>query len=184
METLPPVPRLSDDLIALRPLREGDTAAIFEACHDDPDILRWVMRPAPFTREAAEEWVRIRHDHHTRGEQLTFAIAEPASDLLLGAIWLGRFDWEARRAEFGYWVTAGARRTGVATRAVALVSRWAFRELRLIRVQILAPQQHPASQRVAERAGFRNEGLLRGYRRIEGEQTDLVMYSLLRDELP
>lgn len=102
---------------------------------------------------------------------------------MIGAVWLGRFDPEARRAEFGYWVAAAARGTGAATRAVRLVSRWAFETLELVRLQILAPTKNPASRCVAERAGFRNEGVLRAYRNISGEQTDLVMYSLLASDL-
>lgn len=180
---LPSVPQLSDSLIVLRPLRDSDAEAVFDACHDDPDILRWTMRPNPFTRESATEWIRKRHDRYQHGEQLTFAIGQSESDLLLGAIWLGRFHWEARRAEFGYWVTAGERGKGVATRAITLVSGWAFSEMNLLRVQILAPVENPSSQRVAEKAGFVKEGLLRSYRRIAGEPTDLVMYSRLRSEL-
>lgn len=140
------------------------------------------MRPVPFTREAATEWIRKRHERHEQGLQLTFAIAQSDSDPPLGSIWLGRFDWEARRAEFGYWVAATGRGKGTATRAVALVSDWAFKEMSLLRVQILAPVENLSSQRVAEKAGFTNEGVLRSYRNIAGRPEDLVMYSLLSSD--
>jgi ribosomal-protein-alanine N-acetyltransferase len=44
------------------------------------------------------------------------------------------------------------------------------------------PENEP-SQRVAEAAGFRREGLLRKYLEIEGGRRDCVLYSLLADEL-
>ncbi|MGH2756750.1 MAG: GNAT family N-acetyltransferase [Actinomycetota bacterium] len=179
---LPEVPQLSDDSIVLRGLHDRDAEAIFRACHDDPVILRWTMRPLPFTRDSATEWIQERHEHRRAGKQLPFAIAHPDSNDLIGAIWLGRFDREAQRAEFGYWVTARERGKGVASRAVALVAEWALKERGLVRVQILAPLENPASQRVAEKAGFTKEGLLRSYRRIEGHHTDLIMYSLLRPD--
>lgn len=183
MLPLPAIPRLVDEPVVLRALRPSDADAIFEACHDDREILRWAMRPVPFTRGAADKWIRARDAEYQRGDRITFAIAEANADGLIGAVWLGRFDREARRAEFGYWVTAQARGTGAATRAVSLVSRWAFEALDLVRLQILTPTKNPASRRVAERAGFSNEGVLRAYRSIRGEQTDLVMYSLLPSDL-
>jgi RimJ/RimL family protein N-acetyltransferase len=38
---------------------------------------------------------------------------------------------------------------------------------------------HPASQAVAERAGFTREGVLRSYMVGKGERLDMVMFSLL-----
>lgn len=183
MIPFPAVPRLVDEAVVLRPLQASDADAVFEACHEDREILRWAMRPVPFTRDAADEWLRDRDAEHKRGERITFAIAERSSDRLIGAVWLGRFDREALRAEFGYWVAAAARGKGAATRAVSLVSRWGFDALDLVRLQILTPTKNPASRRVAERAGFRNEGVLRAYRNIGGEKTDLVMHSLLASDL-
>jgi RimJ/RimL family protein N-acetyltransferase len=40
-----------------------------------------------------------------------------------------------------------------------------------------------ASQKVAERAGFRYEGRLRRWADIGGQQLDWVMYSLIREDL-
>jgi RimJ/RimL family protein N-acetyltransferase len=70
----------------------------------------------------------------------------------------------------------------VATRAVRLLSGWALRELRLPRVQLLADVDNVASQRVAEKAGFRREGVLRQALEIKGRRSDCVMYSLLQGE--
>ena len=39
------------------------------------------------------------------------------------------------------------------------------------------------SQKVAERAGFRREGLLRRWGEVNGEQLDWIMFSLIRDDL-
>jgi [ribosomal protein S5]-alanine N-acetyltransferase len=85
--------------------------------------------------------------------------------------------------EVGYWVRRDARGRGVATRALDLVARWALEEQRLIRVQLTAEPGNVASQRVAEKVGFRREGLLRRYLKIGGERRDGVMFSLLREDL-
>src|SRR3954470_6682026 len=46
----------------------------------------------------------------------------------------------------------------------------------------VAPE-NVASQRVAEKAGFMQEGILRSYREIRGVRRDLVAYSLLPGDL-
>jgi RimJ/RimL family protein N-acetyltransferase len=41
-----------------------------------------------------------------------------------------------------------------------------------------------AAIRVAERAGFQQEGVLRSWQEVGGERKDMLMYSLLRGDLP
>jgi RimJ/RimL family protein N-acetyltransferase len=89
-------------------------------------------------------------------------------------------------AEAGYWVTRGARGRSVATHALRLASRWLFREAEVERLQLRADARNVPSQRVAEKAGFTREGVLRSlpYNSRLGGRVDFVMYSLLRGELP
>ena len=54
--------------------------------------------------------------------------------------------------------------------------------LRLERVQLFTDVENPASMRVAERAGFSREGILRQAQFRAGGWHDLVMYSKLRGE--
>jgi len=143
------------------------------------DIVLWVMRLPSLDESGARAWIEQRRQRERDGEQITRAVVNAGSERLLGAVWLGRFDREAKRAELAYWTATSARNQGVATAAVRIMAAYGFEELGLIRIQILAPVQNLASQRVADRAGFTNEGVLRSYRKIAGEQMDLIMYSLL-----
>jgi RimJ/RimL family protein N-acetyltransferase len=89
-------------------------------------------------------------------------------------------------AEVGYWVAADARGRGIATAATRAAARWAFDTVpELARLQLRADVENPASNRVAEKAGFTREGILRAqrYNARLGRRTDFVMWSLLRDEL-
>jgi RimJ/RimL family protein N-acetyltransferase len=177
-----PLPDVGDEEILLRALRADDAFAIARWCSSDREILRWVMRPDPFTEKDAAAWIEERHVRHQKSEQLTLAIADRASGQLAGAIWLGRFDWIARRGELAYWVGAGFRGRHFGARAVSLVTVWALDELDLVRAQILVPVQNPASQSVALRAGFVREGVLRSYRSIRGEPIDHVAFSRLKTD--
>lgn len=71
-------------------------------------------------------------------------------------------------AEVGYWVRREARGRGYATRATRLVSESGIHELALSRIQLHAFPENVASQRVAEKAGFTREGILRSYREVRG----------------
>jgi RimJ/RimL family protein N-acetyltransferase len=79
----------------------------------------------------------------------------------------------------GYWVKDGARRRGVATRALELVSRWAIHELGVERLWLTTAPENAASQRVAVKAGFSREALLRAHVRFGNGRRDSVLYSLL-----
>ncbi len=76
-----------------------------------------------------------------------------------------------------------ARRRGVATRAVELLTAWAFDTVAVERVEILVDPRNEPSVRVAESAGFTREGLLRAYRPArDGGRLDLAIYARLRAE--
>jgi RimJ/RimL family protein N-acetyltransferase len=102
---------------------------------------------------------------------------------LLGAISLGRFNWREWRAEVGYWLVPAARGRGVATQSVRMVARWAFEELGLVRLELLAHPDNVRSQAVAERSGFLREGRVRSYRRSPQGRSDMVLYSLLPGDM-
>ena len=60
-----------------------------------------------------------------------------------------------------------------------MLGAWAFAALCIARLEILVEPYNVASQRVAARAGFQREGLLRSYEEFHGRRLDLIMHSLL-----
>ena len=107
-------------------------------------------------------------------------MTDAASARLAGSITLRDVDLNG---QIGYWVARAARGRGVATRALILVSRWALDELGYPRVQLLTHPENRASQRVAEKAGFTCEAVLRSYIDIRGRRYDGIMFGLLPGEL-
>jgi RimJ/RimL family protein N-acetyltransferase len=91
--------------------------------------------------------------------------------------------WEEGRGEVGYWLGGRARGRGHATRAVRLICTWGFETLGLERIELQAAVDNPASQRVAERAGFTREAVLRSrWATFGGERHDMVCFGLLADD--
>lgn len=92
--------------------------------------------------------------------------------------------WSPRHWNLGYWVAADQRGHGLATKAETKLSRWAFAaHPNLARLSLYTMPGNEPSQRVAEHAGFRREGLLRRWGEVNGEQLDWMMFSLIREDL-
>jgi RimJ/RimL family protein N-acetyltransferase len=173
-----PAPPLTDDAIALRPWTAADVPAI-AACCQDPEIPRWTEVPSPYDEDDARRFLSESERLRLAGKELRLAVTDAVGGELLGAIGVRLASTEPR-ADIGYWVAAPARGRGTATRAVRLLSRWAFEALDVQRVQVVAHPLNAASQRVALRAGFEREGLVADYQLRKGVWEDRVVFSLPR----
>jgi RimJ/RimL family protein N-acetyltransferase len=163
---------------ALRPWRDSDAPAIAAACRD-PEIARWTPVPVPYGESDARAFLRTRFDAIHAAAAAPFAIVAADGGELLGSVALNRPVWEHLRAEVGYWLAPGARGRGHATRGLRLISEWGFRALGLERIDLLAATENAGSHRVAERAGFTREAVLRSYMRGRWGWLDMVVYRLL-----
>jgi RimJ/RimL family protein N-acetyltransferase len=176
-----PNPPLADEEVLLRPWTLADVPAVTAACQD-PEVSRWTVIPREYTELHATEFIATRDTDRAAGRELSFAVVGN-DDVLLGAIGMSNFDWADHKGEIGYWMAREARGRGLGTRALRLLSRWAIEGLGLERLELMANPANEASQRLAERAGFRREGTLRRYRTRHGVREDLIMFSLLPEDL-
>jgi RimJ/RimL family protein N-acetyltransferase len=177
----PQVPySLTDGVVELRRPGLADVPAVTAACQD-PEIPRWTNIPSPFHEEHARSWIERQG---FEGDDVSFLVLEAGGERLLGAVGLNEIDLGNRVSAVGYWCAADARGRGVIPRAVGLLSTWAlgddggFR-----RLEIHVHTDNPASQRVAEKCGYLREGVMRSYREMKGRRVDLVMFSLLTEDL-
>jgi RimJ/RimL family protein N-acetyltransferase len=176
-----PHPPLRDGDVVLRPYRDSDMAALIAALQD-PEIPRWTDIPSPYGRAEARAFLDGRDLERRAGRALALAVVDAEDDSLIGGVGLTRFD-SLGRAEIGYWIDASARGRTVGTRAVRALARWAVRELGVLRLELYANPANEASQRLAESAGFTREGMLRSLRPRKGVREDLVVFSLLPEDL-
>ncbi len=177
-----PDPPLEDGRVRLRVWTEADLGPANRATQD-PRIHHFTGVPSSPTPEQTRAFFDAQRSLREAGSELTLAIADSRDDSFLGTISLLRFEWQARRAEIGYWVAPWARGRGVATSAVRLLSRWALRELGLARLALHTHPDNHASQHVAERAGFIREGALRSFDTRGDQPRDIIVFSLLPGDL-
>jgi RimJ/RimL family protein N-acetyltransferase len=169
---------LDDRVVALRPWRTDDAEAIVACIDGDPEISRWLdVVPQPYTLEDARAYIG------GLGEQ-AFAITNSETRVVVGSIGV-RWNETGDVGEIGYWLRAEARRGGLMTRALVLVSHWALARDGAARLQLRADVENIPSCRVAEKAGYTLEGVLRSahWNARIGRRQDWALYSLLPGEL-
>jgi RimJ/RimL family protein N-acetyltransferase len=185
MKIAVPDPPLADDEIVLRLWGDGDIPAIVTACGEE-EIVRWLDQlPHPYRERDAREYIAQTRRGWREATASSFAITVRGRNEAVGSIGVHWLDHDQGVAEVGYWVAPQVRRNGVATRALRLVAGWVLGECAAERLQLRAEVENAASCGVAEKGGFRREGILRSVRFNErlGRRADFVMYSLLPGEL-
>ena len=143
-------------MVALRPWVPGDAAAVHAAC-DDADIARWTTVPRPYRRHDAEAFIALTEQAWAQGMAACFAVCDADIGQVVGSIDL-RLPPGGVSGVIGYWVAAPARRRGVATRALRLISDWAHGPLGLEATLLEIFEGNDASVLVAERAGYHRAG--------------------------
>ncbi len=184
-----PDPPLAEGGIVLRRMEADDIGWITVAC-GDRELSRYVPGiPYPYSEADARAFAEHAARRWVEGKGAAFVIAQaPGGSGLalgqaqaqgLGLIELHQVADDPGLAEVGYWLRREARGHGAATTAVRLVAGWAFGELGIGRLNLQTAPENLASQRVAERAGFTREGLLRAWLPTAEGRRDSVMFSLL-----
>ncbi|MEU7907790.1 GNAT family N-acetyltransferase [Actinoplanes sp. NPDC049118] len=178
------VPTIRGEGVRLRGFAQRDVDDLL-AGYGDPAVRRFLPPlPVPFTRAQAESYVSdVAPGMFTHGGGL-YAIADPATDRLLGGVGLDKVVPNRGQAELGYWVGPWARGHGVATAAVRALTEHSF-HTGMERIELLTHRENVPSQRVALANGFRPEGLRRGVLpNRDGGRDDLLAYARLAGDEP
>ena len=177
-----PHPALTATGIVLRRADTDDIPWITAAC-GDRELSRYAPAiPYPYSESDARAFVRRAAQEWAEGSGATFVIAQAPESEGLGVVALHLPTADPGLAGIGYWLRREARGHGAATTALRLVSRWAIESLGIKRLSLETAPENTASQRVAERAGFSREGLLRAWMPTRAGRRDSVMFSMLPGE--
>ena len=169
--------------LTLRPLRLRDRRAWDRVRENNHEWLsKWeATRPqVPGERAARKlptfsQMARTHAEEGRAGRSLNLAVWH--KNVFVGQVTLGGIVFGALRgAHIGYWVDQNSANQGITTQAVAVLTKYAFDELNLHRIEInLRPENLP-SRRVAEKAGFQLEGERPRFLHIDGEWRDHLCF--------
>ncbi|MFG2647634.1 GNAT family N-acetyltransferase [Streptomyces sp. NPDC048436] len=145
--------------LIIRPWSPDDAPAVYEA-FQDPVIQRWHARDAESVDET-RGWIEGWRKAWTEERDAYWAIADAATDEVVGRIALRNIVFGDGQAEVAYWTMPSARGRGIAPRALTALSDWSFAEVGLHRLELLHATANGASCRVALKTGFAPEGIKR-----------------------
>jgi [ribosomal protein S5]-alanine N-acetyltransferase len=164
---------LDDGVVLLRPCGDDD-AEWYAQSTRDTEIQRFTTNPPTLGPEQVLAAIRrVR----SAGDEEAFVICDAATGTRLGSIHVGL---DGRVGEVSYWLAADARGKGSATRALRLVSSWAFRDFGLQELRLRAHRDNPASQQVAMRAGYHRDPDRDGAQEAKGSVWPMMAFAMSR----
>lgn len=131
--------------------------------------------------EETEERVRRAYAKFLLREDLRLYMFQKSSGRFVGSTGLHFINWDVGRFEISYWIRTSESGQGLVTEAVHGIVRWASIHLNARRIEIRCDARNLRSRKVAERAGFHLEAVLRQDEPdVEGLPSDSPIYVKLR----
>jgi len=170
-----------DDQVSLRPVTEDDLAVVEKLTWDPESTGEWGwfgwFDPLLWRRQ----WAENRLIGADRGMLM----------VVRGPDRLGFVNWRHRPTtpgsyciEMGIALLPGARGHGYGTEAHRLLARYLLAHTTVHRIEAATEVTNIAERRALEKAGFTQEGVIRGAGWRDGSWRDGVTYSLLRTDPP
>jgi RimJ/RimL family protein N-acetyltransferase len=151
-------PRLTDGTVVLDAFQPEDADSHL-AGEDEEQARRFGWFPRRSTLAGVRATIARWHDQwSTQGPVRAFALRPADSEELVGGCELRLGDGGS--ASMSYWTFPVFRQHGLATRAVVLVTRYAFDTLGVTEIEVEIEPDNVASRRVAQRAGFTTAGTI------------------------
>jgi len=173
--------------VLLRPPRTGDYVAWAALRENSRDYLQpWEPSWPDYdlTRAAYRRRLGVYAREMELGHAWPFFVFDLSGRTLMGAITLSNVRrGVAETGTLGYWVGQPFAGLGVATDAARAMTGFAFRSVRLHRLEASCLPANMASRRVLEKAGFLKEGEARAYLKINGAWADHILFGLVADDV-
>lgn len=173
----------ADERTILRALRDDDAAPMFALVDANRAHLRRWLPWVDGTSDVASigEFLRGAQARAAAGTSLELAIEHDGE--LAGISGFRSIDSANRAAEIGYWLREDRGGRGIMTACCKALVRHGFETLGLNRISLAAAVENARSRRVAERLGFRLDGVLRDAEWLYDRFVDHAVYSLLRRDM-
>lgn len=171
---------LCSERFILRPLRLEDAEDMF-AYTSKAESFIFLRGTAHISIEQTKTFLRKAVQAHADHNDFIWGICEADTARLIGTCRLFNISLTDKSGEVSYLVHPDVRGKGVASEAVRRVIQYAFEELDLVRIQAHCVVNNFASERVMQRCGMRQEGVLRKYACIHGEFLDYKLYAAIKE---
>ncbi|MBB5872152.1 RimJ/RimL family protein N-acetyltransferase [Allocatelliglobosispora scoriae] len=150
----------------------------------DKLVQRWLPFPSEFGQIEGKAWcTELATERRDSGAGDHYGIIRRDDQRLVGCLWTKRTDWSSGVTEVSYAVSDQVRGFGFAPEAVDALTLALILEHGFQRIELRVAPGNTASRRVAEKAGFTYEGLLRNSGFVHSGRVDLEVWSLVAADL-
>ncbi|MBS1586760.1 MAG: GNAT family N-acetyltransferase [Bacteroidetes bacterium] len=173
---------LIDDELLLRSFQPEDGAELFRAVDTSRQHLRpWLNWVDPTTKP--EHSVQFIHQSLQQlNNQEAIALGIFSKQHIIGSIGMHNWDHTLRKAQLGYWIDAEHEGQGIVHRCMQRFIKFLFEKTDLNKLEIHFVPSNKRSAVIAERLGFKTEGILRQSFLRNGMLEDIVITGLLKSE--
>lgn len=173
---------LKTSQLRLRPLKLSDVSVIQKAASKRPISDTMISIPHPYPDGEAQRYVVRQLAEQKAGLSYAFIIEQQAEAGFCGLVELRDIDREHSQGELSFWLALDAWGRGYMSEVVQEVVRFGFEACGLNRLYAYHMERNPASGRVLEKNGFRQEGLLRQRVQKWGKFEDVALWAILQQE--
>lgn len=172
-------PKIRTARLLLRPYRDVDAPEVQRLAGDARVSDTTLTIPHPYPDGIAEMWIATHEAAWTSGRGAVFAITQLADDQLVGTVGL-TIRLEQQSAELGYWIGYPFWGHGFCTEAAQAALDFGFAVLGLGRIHAHHFERNPASGRVMQKVGMREEFFRPGAIEKRGVREDIRGYAITR----
>lgn len=169
---------LTTERLILRPFQISDAETVAKLCNNYNIYKSTLYLPYPYTLDDAMKWIERHEGNAEKNRAYELAITDKASGVLFGAIALSN-NHHSNNGEIAYWIGEEYWGHGYATEAVEAIVQFAFEERKLHKVFARYFSTNPASGRVLEKLGMKQEGILIDHIIKDNRYESLVYYGLI-----
>lgn len=124
------------------------------------------------------EYTKFCQDKEKNGDGFTFGIYYLGK--FIGCIEIQEINNRNKKCEIGYWLSEEATGKGIMTKSCKKVVDYIYSDLNLNRIAILAATENFASQAIAKKLNFEEEGILKDNECLYGVFVDNYIYSMTK----
>ena len=168
--------------LQLRPIELSDALEIQKAAGIREIADTMISLPHPYPLGEAQRYISRMQNECKAGSSVTFVIEKKVDKGFCGLIEVRDIDREHSQGELSFWLDIKAWGHGYMSEVIHAIVRYGFEVLNLNRLYAYHMQRNPATGRVLEKNGFKQEGLLRQRVQKWGQYEDVAILAILKQD--
>jgi len=173
---------IETERLVLRKYKDSDAKNLYLMISETPAHYKYTRIPYPYKLKDAKEFIRKCKLEYRKKSDLPLLVTDKQTGKIIGTIVIRELNSPDKKAEMGYTLARSATGKGFITEAAEAFVDYAFKKLKLNRVEICCATKNPASRRVIRRLHADYEGISRQALILRGKFHDEHRYALLKKE--